>query len=200
MDHLKQIIDDYNRHADEYLERYESIAFEDIHPELLPFLTPKIRHVLDVGSGSGRDAAYFANRGYEVVAVEPSSQLREGAMKLHPERNILWLDDSLPRLSLVHGLGIRFDLILLSAVWMHLQEDIREEAFSCLIKLLADKGLLTISVRLGPGEHNRCFYSVSMTEVKELGISQRLDLLLERMNNDSLGRDEIRWQKFIFRK
>ena len=44
--------------------------------------------------------------------------MRELAIpKSHP--NVTWLDDSLPELSRLRALGHRFDLVLLSAVWMH---------------------------------------------------------------------------------
>jgi SAM-dependent methyltransferase len=76
--------------------------------------------VLDVGAGSGRDAAWFAANGYDVVAVEPSDAMLAHARKLHPSSRIHWVSDSLPDLANVRRLGLSFNLILLSAVWMHI--------------------------------------------------------------------------------
>ncbi|MEJ2375423.1 MAG: class I SAM-dependent methyltransferase [Pseudolabrys sp.] len=75
---------------------------------------------LDVGAGTGRDAAWLTSRGLEVVAVEPSGAMRANAERLHPSPSIRWISDSLPGLDHVHRLGLSFDLILLSAVWMHI--------------------------------------------------------------------------------
>jgi protein-L-isoaspartate O-methyltransferase len=49
--------------------------------------------ILDIGSGSGRDAAYFAKQGHEVTAVEPVREMRLTAEKLHGKQRIRWIDD-----------------------------------------------------------------------------------------------------------
>jgi 2-polyprenyl-3-methyl-5-hydroxy-6-metoxy-1,4-benzoquinol methylase len=77
--------------------------------------------VLDVGAGSGRDAAWLAGKGYSVLAVEPSATMREEAQGRHAVPSIVWMDDRLPSLDAVLRLGAAFDLILVSAVWMHVQ-------------------------------------------------------------------------------
>jgi len=49
--------------------------------------TPKLagERVLEIGAGSGRDAARLLALGVEVDAVEPSAALRERALADHPE-------------------------------------------------------------------------------------------------------------------
>lgn len=37
-----------------------------------PYLLTKGCHILDLGSGSGRDSKYFTEKGYDVIAVDPS--------------------------------------------------------------------------------------------------------------------------------
>ncbi|MDH6569260.1 protein-L-isoaspartate O-methyltransferase [Streptomyces sp. SAI-208] len=63
---------------------YESVSFEDVHGALLDLLPPAPARVLDVGAGTGRDAAALAGRGYTVDAVEPVAELRRVAERLHP--------------------------------------------------------------------------------------------------------------------
>jgi protein-L-isoaspartate O-methyltransferase len=55
--------------------------------------------ILDIGSGTGRDAAWFASQDHRVVAIEPTNEMRIPAMALHPSPRIEWLDDSLPDLN-----------------------------------------------------------------------------------------------------
>jgi hypothetical protein len=63
---------------------------------------------LDVGAGSGRDAAWLDSLEHDVVAVEPAAGMRrEGALR-HPEARIRWLDDRLPDLTATHRLGLSF--------------------------------------------------------------------------------------------
>ncbi len=77
---------------------------------------------MDIGAGTGRDAAALARRNFQVHAVEPTAKLRAHGQRLHMDSNIVWTDDSLPDLEQVHAGGERFDLILMTAVLMHLNE------------------------------------------------------------------------------
>lgn len=76
----------------------ESLAFEESYAAVIGYFPKKPCKILDIGSGTGRDAAWFDERGHEVVAAEPTKELREGAISLHPSPTIRWLDDSLPSL------------------------------------------------------------------------------------------------------
>ena len=89
--------ENYAEEAPELLKRYESISFADAHRLVMHLIPTAPSRVLDIGSGTGRDAAGFAALGHSVVAVEPTEELRQGAMLLHPSPMIEWLHDSLPR-------------------------------------------------------------------------------------------------------
>ena len=69
----------YDRHGSTLVDTYESLDFTATHGWLLDLLPERRGLILDVGAGTGRDAAGLAALGHEVVAVEPSSSmLREG--------------------------------------------------------------------------------------------------------------------------
>ena len=154
----------YEEEAPELLKRYERMPFEQAHPgplDLIP--APRIR-VLDIGAGTGRDAAWFAARGDDVTAIEPTRAMREGAMVLHPAPNIAWIDDSLPDLASVRGRS--FDLIWVSAVWMHFDEAERARMMPIVTALVAPSGGLMISLRHGPVPEGRRMFEVSPEEIK----------------------------------
>jgi SAM-dependent methyltransferase len=111
--------------------------------------------VLDVGAGSGRDASWLSALGYDVVAVEPSAEMRSIAQEHHAGKPIRWIADSLPVLQVTFRTGLSFDLILLSAVWMHVAPSDRARAFRKLINLLKPGGILAITLRHGPAEADR---------------------------------------------
>ena len=111
----------YDDHADELARRYEAIEAERLHAWLLDALPQAPALVLDVGAGSGRDAAWLASRGLDVVAVEPAPQMVREGERRHPDHRIEWVDDTLPALAKVVRRGMSFDFILLSAVWMHVE-------------------------------------------------------------------------------
>ena len=52
------------------------------------------------------------------------------------------MNDALPDLRALRALGRRFDLVLLSAVWMQVAPKGRERAFRILSELLGPSGLL----------------------------------------------------------
>jgi SAM-dependent methyltransferase len=145
--------------------RYESVAAESVHRWLVDLLPNAPALVLDVGAGTGRDAAWLASRGLEVIAVEPSGAMRAEAQRLHPCPSIRWIADSLPSLNHVLRLGLSFDMILLSAVWMHVLPADRTRAFRKLVTLLKPGGQKRLNANAArDAEHWQKWIRVSRRE------------------------------------
>ena len=157
-------IDWYDANADAAAARYEDVPPERVHGWLADLLPAAPASALDVGAGSGRDAAWLSSRGYDVVAVEPSPRMRTIARERHAEPAIRWLADSLPALRRTLRTGLAFDVILLSAVWMHVAPSDRARAFRKLVNLLKPGGLIALSLRHGPAEAARAMHAVSADE------------------------------------
>ncbi len=69
----KTTIDYYNQNADTFAEQTIAVDFQKTQDRFLKSLHgPKI---LDFGCGSGRDAKYFFDLGYEVSAIDGSEEL-----------------------------------------------------------------------------------------------------------------------------
>ena len=149
-------------------ERYESVRAEDVHSWILDLFPAKPGAVLDVGAGSGRDAAWLAGQGYDVVAVEPSAAMLAEARRRHADTTVRWVCDSLPSLAEVYRLGLTFDVILLSAVWMHVSPADRQRAFRKLMNLLRPGGLLVFTLRQGTPDPKRSMHPVSAEELVSL--------------------------------
>ena len=62
----------YADEAEELFKRYESIPPADAHRAVLHLIPGVPSRILDIGSGTGRDAAWFAAQGHRVLAVEPT--------------------------------------------------------------------------------------------------------------------------------
>jgi SAM-dependent methyltransferase len=187
----------YEQNAPQLVTQYESLAFEEVHGALLDLLPEPGATILDVGAGSGRDAAWFASHGYDVVAVEPSDAMRTYGRALHQSARIHWLSDSLPELAQVRRLGLTFDLILLSAVWMHVPPASRARALRKLATMLSPSGRIAISLRLGEPDTARAMYEVTLHELSSL--SQQFGLRLIRATNsvDRLGRAGVSWSTAV---
>lgn len=189
----------YDANAADVSRRYESVAAETVHGWLVDLLPAAPALVLDVGAGTGRDAAWLASRGLEVVAVEPSAAMHAAGLRLHPSPSIRWVVDTLPGLDRVIRLGLSFDLILLSAVWMHIAPADRTRAFRKLITLLKPGGRLVITLRHGPAEPERGIYVVSRAEVEILARAHGAFLERTTDSKDELGRGAVTWTQVSIR-
>lgn len=190
--HVKTI-PHYDQNAEQLVSQYESLTFEHVHPVLLDLLPSPGATILDVGAGSGRDAAWLASKGYDVVAAEPSEAMRALARKCHPSPRIHWVGDSLPDLAQVRRLGLTFDLILLSAVWMHVPPASRPRALRKLATLLSPNGRIAISLRIGPPDTDRAMYEVTLPELASMAQQFGLRLVRTDDSTDRLGRPGISW-------
>jgi protein-L-isoaspartate O-methyltransferase len=118
----------YAAEAGALFVQYESLDFTQVQRWSLPLIPSAPGRVLEIGAGTGRDAAGFAALGHSVVAVEPTRELRTRAAVLHPSPAIEWVDDSLPDLAVIMARSETFGVVMLTAVWMHLDEGHRAAA------------------------------------------------------------------------
>jgi SAM-dependent methyltransferase len=190
----------YDSHSRELAEGYHRMPPEAVHRAWLPLLdrrTPGL--ACDIGAGSGRDASWLAEKGWDLIAVEPSAGMREQAQEsAHPK--VTWLDDSLPELRRLRAMGHRFDLILLSAVWMHLAPGVRERAFRILAGLLKPGGDLVITLRHGSDDEEnrkRGFHPVSAEELEAFARSRAVVVSLRERHPDVGGRAHVDWETVV---
>jgi SAM-dependent methyltransferase len=168
----------YADEAEELFRLYEAIPAADAHRAVLHLIPAAPSYILDIGSGTGRDAAWFAAQGHRVVAVEPTDAMRLPAMARHPSPRIEWLDDSLPDLALLRTRGERFDVVMLTAVWMHLDAQQRQQAMPNLASLVRTGGTVIMQIRHGPVPAGRRMFEISAEETIELARMQDLHPVL----------------------
>jgi len=189
----------YDENAVQLAEQYDSVDFESVHSSWRSYWPLSGSRVLDIGAGSGRDAQWFCSQGCKVVAVEPSTGFR----LLGQERTLAavhWVDAQLPDLGSLDALPYRFDLILVSAVWMHIPVPKRYQSLLSMVELLAEKGRVVITLRHGEFGDGRTSYVVSLAELEQL--AQRLDLVVCHVEDteDGLSRTGLTWQTVVLEK
>lgn len=193
----------YGENVSSLFERYESREPAKIHDPWIHLFPKPPARILDIGSGTGRDAAWFASLGHSVLAVEPTDALRLGAAKLHPEPEIEWLDDILPDLPHVRARGETFDLILMHAVWMHLTEAERMSGMAVITGLLAPGGRIAMSLRHGVVPKGRRMFDVSGEETITLAAQNGLTNLYNQRAESIQAENRaqhIEWTKLVFEK
>jgi len=123
-------------------------------------------------------------------------------MRLHPSPLIEWLDDVLPGLDKVLARGQCFDVVMLSAVWMHLDEEERRAGMPRLVSLLAPGGLILMSLRHGPIPTGRRMFEVSGIETIELARQHGLKAVLSTQTGSLLPGNvaaDVTWTRLAFR-
>lgn len=191
----------YDAESEYYFRTYEGLGFSTVHQSLLPFLPEKGSLCLDIGAGSGRDAAALAKRGFRVTAVEPSRGLRHLARWHHRLRNIRWIDDCLPYLSKVRALPERYEFILLSAVLMHIRPERQRDSLASVAALLRNGGRVAITFRSGQ-EEKRDMHGVDLVTL--LRSARGLNLVpvykSQKGGDDFLHRPSVSWHKVVLVK
>ncbi|WP_199230267.1 bifunctional 2-polyprenyl-6-hydroxyphenol methylase/3-demethylubiquinol 3-O-methyltransferase UbiG [Azospirillum sp. TSH58] len=183
----------YGENAEALTEQYESVAFADVHRDVLHLFPTRPSRILDIGAGTGRDAAALSVLGHDVTAVEPTVELRSAGTRIHAATPIRWIDDSLPELAVVRSQGGRYDVVLLTAVWMHLDEAQRGIAMPHIAALLNPNGRIVMSLRHGPVPAGRTMYDVSAAETIDLAASVGLRCIHRNHREDMLGRGDVSW-------
>lgn len=193
----------YDAEAADLAVRYEAIAFDEAQRPILHLLPDPPARILELGAGTGRDAAHLAALGHQVVAVEPSPGMMRIARDLHPSPGIEWIEDGLPDLQSLQGREAAFDLVLATAVWMHLDEAERRRAMRVVAQLLRPGGLFILSLRHGPVPAGRRMFEVSGEETlalaAEFGLSPVLNIhtgSLQRLN----WLADVTWTRLALRR
>lgn len=193
----------YVEHAASLVPNWQQLSFTDKPETVLALIPAAPSRVLDIGAGIGVDAAGLAAMGHRVVAVEPVEGLREPGRLLHPSPAIEWVADCLPDLAVLMERPRQFDLIMLSAVWMHLDEAERRTALPKVGSMLAGGGRLILSLRHGPVPQGRRMFEVSAAETIELAAPLGLRPILEletqsvQQTNRAAG---VTWTHLAFEK
>ena len=193
----------YGENAAALAVKYESIPFAEVHRHIAHLISPAppVRRIVDIGAGTGRDAAALAALGHDVTAVEPTPELRAFGQHRHADAAIVWIDDALPDLASMRTRGeASFDLVLLTAVWMHLDAEERSAAMPNVAALVAPEGLLAMTLRHGPVPSGRRMFDVSPEETTDLAGRSELTLVHSSRRGDMFGRAEIGWDVLVFRR
>jgi cyclopropane fatty-acyl-phospholipid synthase-like methyltransferase len=146
-----KVIQYFNDNAEKLSAQYNSLDRAKVHADLIDLLPPaKKLRMLDIGAGSGADAAFFAALGHEVVAAEPAINLRDIANKTFKNKRIEWNGDTLPGLKSTTASGKKFDVIYAIGTLQYLNKKDRTKALKKIAALLNDGGLLEIQYPTPP--------------------------------------------------
>ena len=185
----------YERNAERYAAETFFADMSEQYQRFLPLLK-KGGKILDVGSGSGRDACYFQKHGYQVTALEPSKNLCREIQKVFSGEIICSDIQNYQPLELYDG-------VWACASLLHLQEKEVLQFFERIDRYLDDDGTVYISgkngIQTGEAKDGRFFLEFSEQLIdKILTVNKQLKLEQLWYTEDASGRRGFRWMNVIF--
>jgi 2-polyprenyl-3-methyl-5-hydroxy-6-metoxy-1,4-benzoquinol methylase len=192
-------LDYYQRNAKEFFSQTINVDMQNVYHPFLEYL-PKAhlsnqQKILDFGCGSGRDSVFFANQGFEVVAIDGSKSLIELAQQT--DTRIDWQ-------------CLRFDEIAkqswqnhFTGIWacaslLHVPFDELPKLLNDLILCIKSDGILYASFKYGDAEREkdgRFFCDMNEQRwklIEEQLISTKLLKVWQTFDN-RVDRQEIWW-------
>lgn len=141
----------YNDQASAYYQQTCAVSLEDIYSQFIDKLTSdSVQTILDVGCGSGRDSAYFANLGFAVTAVDGSVKLLNLA-KNNCEHDIDWLQLSFHEIAKQNWIN-HFTGIWACASLLHVPFNELPSILNTLVIALKTDGVIYLSFKYGDRE------------------------------------------------
>ena len=197
-------IDWYQAHITDVADGYEQLDPAGLYEWIRDILPEAPSRILDIGAGTGRDAAWLAGLGHDVTAVEPSRAMRTHGQKLHADSPIRWVNDRLPELKktqrkIRQGKSKQFDAAIVNAVWMHIIPQDGALTFSSLAKCLKPGGLLVISLRQGPTPPERHMHDWRRKAIERLATRHGAEVLRRAEADDQRERPDLHWTQIAIR-
>lgn len=186
----------YESNAERYASETFSADMSEQYQRFLPLLKKRAK-ILDVGSGSGRDAFYFQKHGYQVTALEPSKNLGREIRKVFSGEIVCSDIQSYQPME-------RYDGIWACASLIHLQEEEILCFFKKIDMYLNDNGIVYASGKSGisTGEVADGRFFLEFTEQlveKILTVNKQLQLEQLWYTEDVRGRRGFRWLNVVLR-
>lgn len=143
-------ISHFDRNARSIAVEYEAADMREVHDLLFRYL-PRGKPVLEIGSGSGRDAAFLAESGFDITAVDASAGMVSESALRHPVLADRLVRAEFPMPSGSPLLDERFGGVVSIATVMHIPNSHLFEFAMQLRELVEPGGILIISSSIGRG-------------------------------------------------
>jgi heptosyltransferase-3 len=197
----------YESHAQELSRRYESADMSQLYSRLLRYLPSKGASVLELGCGSGRDAAFLLASGFELTAVDASAGMIAEATRAHPELAGRVSCAAVPFPADSPLLRRSFDAVVAIGMFMHIPDAGLPDTVLQIGRLLRPGGVLFIDVSVGrTGLQNerdgtgRLFRERPPGELQLLFEKHGFTLVARCESPDTLGRSGLRWVSLVFNR
>lgn len=192
-------LDYYQRNAKDFFSQTINVDMQNVYQPFLEYLPkPHLSNqqkILDVGCGSGRDSVFFANKGFEVVAIDGSKSLIELAHQT--DTRIDWQCLRFHEIA-KQSWQNQFTGIWACASLLHMPFDDLPKILNDLLSCLRPTGILYASFKYGNSERKkdgRFFCDINEQRwqlIENQLISTKLLKVWQTLDN-RVDRQEIWW-------
>ena len=175
------------------------------HRNLIRHL-PERGKVLEIGCGSGRDAAFLLSHGFDITAVDASSEMLKTTIGKHPELAGRVYRASIPFSDRNPIFDHCFDAVVMIATLMHISDQDLFECSSQIRQLLRPDGILFVSSSIGReglfqgrDSEGRIYLERQPEELQLLFERLGFRLIAKYQNRDSLGRN-FNWITLVLQR
>ncbi|MBW7910632.1 MAG: class I SAM-dependent methyltransferase [Alphaproteobacteria bacterium] len=202
----KPAIDYFNDRADELARQYNALDRAKVHADLLSMLPEgQALKVLDIGAGSGADAAMFADRGHTVLACEPAEALRKNGEETFKNKNIKWSSDVLPEMGAASDAAAPFDVITSVGVLQYVPKENRASSLSKMFSMAARGGFLEVQYPTPASREHQ--FTIKHNEIERAveafnqvaAPNDGIDIVMDKLVPDFSGRKALDGSDLSFR-
>ncbi|MBI4948159.1 methyltransferase domain-containing protein [Candidatus Berkelbacteria bacterium] len=143
----KQTIDTYNKKAIEYIKsspKFVDGKLKNWIDKNFAKLIPGKSKILELGSGSGKDADYIKSLGFDIELTDASKSFVEYLVRQGKNARLLN--------AITDEFGQIYDLIFANAVFLHFNKKELKIVLKKIFDSLNQNGLIAFSVKAGEGE------------------------------------------------
>ncbi|MFG6355788.1 MAG: class I SAM-dependent methyltransferase [Acetatifactor sp.] len=196
-DNTYSTIEYYNQNTMEFVNATIGADMSDLYAEFEKYIDSGGK-VLDLGCGSGRDSQYFYKKGYQVIAIDPSSAMCNETRRRVPI-------DVFPMRAEEMGFSESFDAVWACASLIHVAKEDMRATVSKIMQALKLGGIFYASWKYGYGEQVRQGrYFAYFTEKELLNIFKmvgNLQLLRIWITEDvKAKKEDIKWLNILAKK
>lgn len=163
-------LETYNHTVDKYIETLPQQVSGDLKKWIDEALSnlDKTARILEIGSGSGKDATYFLSRGYKMELTDASTGFVDYLNQNGFSARLLNI--------LEDDLGSGYDMIFADAVFLHFTASELRLALKKSFQAIKPRGRLAFALKAGDGEESttrkldlpRYFHFWSIDSIKEI--------------------------------
>ena len=186
-------IDFYNKNAENYFRSTVDVDFSEAYDRFLKYI-PEHGSIIDMGCGSGRDTAAFAEMGYDAIGLDASRELAEIARK---EKKVDVIVEDMAD----YVAEKSFDGIWCCASLLHLNDDELYRFFLKLDNNLKNGGAIYVSVKsgikTGYDEKGRYMRNFTENELRNFLSSASIRIVERWSTVDQLNREGFHWINIV---